>query len=74
MSEADETLPITETGKRKRRSKFRYSTKKALEHSKLSKRTTKGGILDFVSVTNALTYPSALLSEIGVVDLGDCST
>jgi hypothetical protein len=25
-------------------------------------------------MTKALTYPSALLSEIGVVDLGDCST
>jgi hypothetical protein len=74
MNEADGTFPTTLTGKRKRRYGFRYSTKKALECSRLSKKTAKGRVLEFASVTKALTYPSALLSEIGVVDLGDCST
>ena len=64
----------TVIGKRKRRFEFRYSTKKALEHSRLLKKIAKGRVLDFASVRKALTYPSVLLSEIGVVDLGDCST
>jgi hypothetical protein len=74
VSEVDGTFPTMVTRKRMRRSGFGYSTKKARERSRLSKRTTKGRVLDFASVTKALTYPSALLSEIGVVDLGDCST
>ena len=74
MSEADGMIPTTMTGKQKRGFGFRYSTKKALECSRLSKKTTKGRVLDFASVTKALTYPSVLLSEIGVVDLADCST
>ena len=57
------------TGKQKRRSRFRYSTKKALERSRLLKKTTKGRVLEFTSVTKALTYPSALWSDIGVVTL-----
>jgi hypothetical protein len=74
MSEADGTSMTTVTGKRKRRSGFRYSTKKALEHFRLSKKIAKGGVFDFTSIRKVLMYPSALLSEIGVVDLGDCST
>jgi hypothetical protein len=74
MNEADGTIPTTMTGKQKRGSGFRYSTKKALERSRLSKKTTKGRVLEFASMMKALTYPSALLSEIGVVDLADCST
>jgi hypothetical protein len=73
MSEADGTIPTMVTGKRKKGFGFRYSTKKALECSRLSKKTTKGRVLEFASVTKALTYPSVLLSEIGVVDLTDCS-
>ena len=48
--------------------------RKLLYAPRLSKRTTKGRDLDFASVTKALTYPSALLSEIGIFDLRDCST
>jgi hypothetical protein len=74
MSEEDEMFPTTMTGKRKRGSGFRYSTKKALERSRLSKKTANDRVLEFASVTKSLMYPSTLLSEIGVVDLGDCST
>ena len=74
MSEVDGTFPTMVIGKQKKKFGFRYSTKKALEHSRLSKRIAKGGVLDFPSETKALMYPSALLSEIGVVDLEDCST
>jgi hypothetical protein len=74
MSEADGTFPTTVIRQRKRGSGFRYSTKKALERSRLSKEIAKGRVLELGSMRKALTYPSELLSEIGVVDLGDCST
>jgi hypothetical protein len=62
------------TKKWKRGSGFRYSTKKALECSRLLKETAKGRVVELGSVRKALTYPNALLSEIGVVDLVDYST
>jgi hypothetical protein len=74
MSGADGTIPTTVTRKRKRRSGFTYSTKKAIERSRLSKEIAKGRVLELGSVRKALTYPSELLSEIGVVDLAECST
>jgi hypothetical protein len=61
------------TRKRKRGSGFRYTTKKALERSKLSKEKAKGRVLELGSVRKTLSYPSELLSEIGVVDLAECS-
>jgi hypothetical protein len=73
MSEADGSIPTTVTRKRKRGSGLKYSTKKALERSKLSKERAKGKVLELGSMKKALTYPSAFLSEIGVVDLADCS-
>jgi hypothetical protein len=62
------------TRKWKRGSGFKYSTKKALESSKLSKEIAKDRVLELGSVRKALTYPIELFNEIGVVDLGDCST
>jgi hypothetical protein len=73
MSEADGMIPTTVTRKRKRGSGLKYSTKKALERSKLLKERAKGRVLELGSVRKALTYPSALLSGMGVVDLADCS-
>jgi hypothetical protein len=74
MSEADGTIPTTVTRKRKRGSGFRYSTKKALQRSRLSKEKSKGRVLELGSVKKALTYPSELLSEIGVISLAGCSS
>ena len=73
MSEADRTIPTTVTWKRRRGSGFRYSSKKILERSRLRKEATKGRVLELGSVRKALSYPVDLLSEIGVVDLGDYS-
>jgi hypothetical protein len=73
MSQADGTGPTTVTRKRKRGSGFKYSTKKALERSKLSKEKAQGRVLALGSVRKALTYPSELLSDIGIVDLAECS-
>jgi hypothetical protein len=74
MSEADGTIPTTVTRKRKRGSGFRYSSKKALQRSRLSKEISKGGVLELGSARKALTYPSELMSEIGVVSLAGCSS
>jgi hypothetical protein len=74
MSEADGSIPTTVTRKRKRGSGLKYSTKKALERSKLSKEKAKGRGFELGSVRKALTYPCELLSERGVVDLAECST
>ena len=73
MSEANRTIPTMVTKKRKRRSGFIYSTKKALERSRLSKEIAKGIVSELGSARKALKYPSELWSEIGVVDLRDCS-
>jgi hypothetical protein len=40
----------------------------------LSKEVAKDRVLELGSVKKALSYPIDLLSEIGVVDLGDYST
>ena len=40
----------------------------------MSKEITKDRVLELARVRKALMYPSSLLSEIGVVDLADCST
>jgi hypothetical protein len=73
MSEADGTIPTTVTRKRKRGSGFRYSSRKALARSRVRKEAAKGRVSDFGSVRKALSYPVELLSEIGVVDIGDYS-
>ena len=74
MSEADGTIPTTVTRKRKRGSGFRYSNKKALNRSRLLRETKKTRELEIGSVRKALTYPCEVLSEVGVVDLVECST
>ena len=74
MSNVDGSIPTTVIRKRKRRTGFRYSSKKALERSKLSKEKAKGRGSEFGSMRKALSYPSKLLNDIGVVDLAECSS
>jgi hypothetical protein len=69
MSEVDTTAPTTVTRKCKRGSGFRYSSKRALAHSKLSKKAATSRVLELGCVKKALTYPVELLSETGMVDL-----
>jgi hypothetical protein len=59
MNEGNESFPSTATRKKRRYSGLRYSSKKALEHSRESRRTIIVGGLEFTSVTRALSYPSA---------------
>jgi hypothetical protein len=70
MNEGDESIESTETRKKKRRSGFRYFSKKVLERSRVKRRTAKVGGIQFESVTKALSYPS----EIGDIVHYDCAT
>ena len=74
MSNADGSIPTMVTRKRKRGSGFGYSTKKALERSKLSKEKARDRGLELGSVRKVLSYPSELLNEIGIVSLAECSS
>jgi hypothetical protein len=58
MNEGGGLIPSRETRKRRRRSGFRYSSKKDLERSKL-KRAAKTRASELASVTKALSYPRA---------------
>jgi hypothetical protein len=58
MNEGGGLILSMETRKRRRRSGFRYSSKKDLERSKL-KRAAKTRASDLTSVTKALSYPRA---------------
>ena len=69
MNEGDESIKSTETRKKKRRSRFRYSSKKVFERSRVKRRTAKVGGFQFESVTKALSYPS----EIGDIVHHDCT-
>jgi hypothetical protein len=68
MNDLGESVPSMETKKKKRGSGFRYSSKKAIECSRLSKKTTKAGGSEFTTITKALTCSSALSSEIDHLD------
>jgi hypothetical protein len=58
MNEGGGLIPSRETRKKRRRSGFRYSSKKDLDRSKL-KRAAKTRASELASVTKALSYPRA---------------
>jgi DNA-binding transcriptional MerR regulator len=58
MNEGDGSIPSRETRKKKRGSKFRYSSKKDLDRSRL-KRAAKSRGFELATITKALSYPSA---------------
>jgi hypothetical protein len=58
-----ESFPAKETRLKKRGSGFRFSSKKALECSRLT-RLAKAGGCEFTSVTRTLLYASSLPSEL----------
>jgi hypothetical protein len=60
MNERDEAIESTETRKKRRRSGFRYSSKKVLECSRVKRETAKVGGVQFKSVTRTLSYPSEI--------------
>ena len=62
MSDCDEVFPVTVSRKRRRRSGFRFSSKKVLDRSRLKRLAIAGGG-EVKSVTRTLSYPSIDPSE-----------
>jgi hypothetical protein len=60
MNEGDEAIESTETRKKRRRSGFRYSSRKVLERSRVKRETAKVGGVQFEAVTRTLSYPSEI--------------
>jgi hypothetical protein len=71
MNVLGESVPSTEIRKKKRGSRFRYSSKKVLERSRLSKKTAKACGSEFTTTAKALVFSSVLSSE---TDHPDCAT
>jgi hypothetical protein len=69
MNERDDPTKSTESRKKKRRSGFRFSSKKVLERSRVKRETAKFRGIQFESVTKALSYPS----EIADIVHQDCA-
>jgi hypothetical protein len=67
MNECDESFPATESRKKKRGSAFRFSSRKVLERSRLT-RLAKARGCEVTSVTRTLTYPSLIPSELCISD------
>jgi hypothetical protein len=63
MNEGKESFLSTAARKKRRRSGFKYSTRKALERSRESRRTIITSVFEFTPVTRALSYSSAQKSE-----------
>jgi hypothetical protein len=68
MNECDESSPAKESRKKRRGSGFRYSSKKELECSKLT-RLAKAKSCEVTSLTRTLCYPSLIPSELCVSDI-----
>ena len=62
MSDCDEVIPVTASRKKRRRSGFRFSSRKVLDRSRL-KRLAKASGCEVISVTRTLTYPSLIPGE-----------
>jgi hypothetical protein len=62
MNEGEESIPSKETRKKRRRSRFRYSSKKDLDHLRLKRKNAKAGGSKLASVIKALSFPGVLSS------------
>ena len=56
MNELEEALVSIETKKKKRRLGFRYSSRKALQRSRVKRETSKVGGFNLESITKALSF------------------
>ena len=73
MNDNDESFPSMETRKTKRCYGFRFSSKKVLEFSRLTRRIAKAGGCEFTSITRTLLYPNTIPSELCVTDIHGCT-
>ena len=63
MNECDESFPATESRKKKRGFGFRFSSRKELECSKLTRLAKTRGC-EVTSITRTLSYPNLIPSEL----------
>jgi hypothetical protein len=63
MNEVEKSILSKETRKKRRGSRFRYSSKKDLDRSRLKRKKAKAGGSELASVTKALSFPSVLSSS-----------
>jgi hypothetical protein len=68
MNECDESINATRSRKKKRGSGFRYSSKKVLERSRLT-RLAKAKSCEVTSVTRMLSYPDLIPIELCVSNI-----
>ena len=64
MNEVDESSMSTETRKKRRRSGFRYSSKKVLQRSRVQWEISKVEWIQLELVTKALAYPSETVDSV----------
>ena len=64
MNEVDESFVSTETRKKRRRSRFRYSSKKVLQRSRVQREISKVEGIQLESVTKALAYPNETIDSV----------
>ena len=62
MNEIDEA--IVSTRKKRRRSGFRYSSRKALQRSRVKRESSKVGGVQLESVRKALSFPSEIVDTV----------
>ena len=64
MNELDESSVSTETRKKRRPSRFRYSSKKVFQRSRVQRETSKVGRKKLELVTKALPFPSEIVDNV----------
>ena len=64
MNELDEAIVTTETRKKKRRSGFRYSSRKVLQRSRVKGETSKVRRIQLESVTKTLSFPNEIVDTV----------
>ena len=60
MNEGVEAVLTTESRKKRRRSGFRFSSRKVLEQSRVKRKTSRASECQFESVKKALLYPGEI--------------
>lgn len=64
MNELDEAIVSTKTRKKRRRSGFRYSSRKVLQRSRVNRKTSNIRRTQLESVTKALAFPIEIVETV----------
>ena len=69
MNEGSKAIELSESRKKRRRSGFRFSSRKVLERSRLKRDSARGSVYQFDFVRKELSYTSEVLE----IDHCDCA-